>query len=111
MKKINKVYRWFPLLIGICLILIVSALLTWEDKTMHRWSFVNMWLVTASGPFGGIITLTSPDARGKAFLMGALNLLALLAYSIKPSKYTMAITVIGFIWWQFMGWAMARMGI
>lgn len=111
MKKINKVYRWLPLLIGICSVLIVSALLTWEDKTMHSWSFVKMWLVTASGPFGGIVTLAFPDARGKAVVWGALNLLALLAYSIKPSKYTIVITVIGFILWQFWGWAMARMGI
>jgi len=111
MKKSSKIHRWLPLLIGICSVLIVSALLTWEDKTMHSWSFVRMWLVTASGPFGGIVTLAFPIAREKAIVMGILNLLALFSYSIRPSKGTMIITVIGFILWQFWGWGMARMGI
>lgn len=111
MKKLNKVHRWLPLLIGIFSVLIVSALMTWEDKTMHSWSFVKMWLVTASGPFGGMVTLALPTARGKVIFMGIPNLLALFSYSAKPSKGTMVITVIGFILWQFWGWGMARMGI
>jgi len=73
MKKINKVQRWLALLIGICGALIVSDLMPWEDKTMRSWGFVKMLLVTASGPFGGMVTLFF-TAREKAIVMGILKI-------------------------------------
>jgi hypothetical protein len=62
---------------------------------------VQMWFLTLSGFFAGIVVTIE---RGQMLFLGILNLLFLFSYSIWPSKATKVITVFGFIVWQLYGW-------
>ena len=115
MEKGHKVHRWRPLLIGACSVLILSAVITLDEKSHFDWgtrTFVRMWLLTASGIFADLRSSTNLMEEGIGVCVaGMLNLLALFSYCIRPSKVTKVITVMGFIVWQFYGFLIPRMGV
>jgi hypothetical protein len=116
MKNRNRARRVSPLVIGTFSILILSALFTWWERSGPTWqprTFVQAWLLTASGPFAAIETIGEATAWGwlVLFFWGTVNLLAVLSYSVWPSTYTKIVMVVGFIVWQGYGIMIPRMGI
>jgi len=106
--------RWFPLIIGPPVILMLSFALTLLDKVNMGWGrqmYVRASLLTAAGPFAGVEHGVGVEPWLYAFLYGTPMVAAMLAYSFRPSKINVAITVIGFALWLFLGYSLVRADI
>ncbi len=109
----KKIHRWRPLMIGICVVLIFSASITWKEGRA-AWgtrTYTRTWLLTASGLFGELDVAPNKVQKVVILIVGALNLLAIFSYAIRPHIVTKLITILGFIVWQFLGYLGPRMGI
>jgi uncharacterized membrane protein YwaF len=106
--------HWLPLVIGPLCILALSFALTWAEGERFGWRRdvrVRMSVLTAAGPLGGILSDGSLDAWFWSCFWAAPLVYAMLAYSLRPCKSTAWVTVIGFVLWQFLGFAFARAGV
>ncbi len=112
MKK--AISRWLPLFGGAVFILAFSFSFTWLEGARLGWGRelrTSMALSTAAGPYAGIVQSRSCEALVWRLLDGAPLILAMLAYSLRPSKATAYITGVGFVLWQVLGFAGARAGV
>ena len=107
----KKVHRWLPFLIGTCLILFLSAFLTWREDFHRNEAYIQTWLLTTSGLFAELTVRHNNVEKAEILIIGVLNLLAIFSYAIRPSKITIVITILGFMVWQFFGFLAARMGV
>jgi hypothetical protein len=93
-----------------CVVLLLSAFLTWREDFWINGAYIKIWLLTASGLFAELYVPHNNAEKVEILLIGTVNLLAMFSYVIRPSKITIIITILGFIAWQFLGFLGTRLG-
>jgi hypothetical protein len=111
MKNRSTRSRWRPLIIGPLLILVLSFLCTGIESIRFEWNwdtYAYVSLSTAAGPFAFVGTT---DLYAERIVYGIFLVCAMLVYSIHPSRATACITIIGFMLWLVIGFALTRVGV